>query len=82
MDKEEKKKVMSSPEDLVIEIWVQVATKKITMAEAERGLHEFVNSLPEDKQAEFRSRSRAFGLLLMSVSEAFLQQLTVIAAGR
>jgi hypothetical protein len=86
MAKPEKDKIQTQPvtstQDTILKLWVSVAKGDMTMSVAEKQLHDFVSSLPEDQQTEFRGKAREWGRLLLSVTEAFSQQLTVIGAGQ
>ena len=73
---------VSTAEEVVIRLWCAVVKGEIAMPIAEQNLHAYVNALSEEKQQEFRDRARVWGRLLMSVTEAFSQQLTVIGAGQ
>lgn len=86
MAKEDKDKIpmtkATSSEEFIIKLWTAVAKREMTMPEAEKQLHEYVNGLPEEKQDEFRKKARLWGQWLMQITEAFSQQLTVIGAGQ
>jgi hypothetical protein len=72
----------TSQQEVVLKLWVAVASGEMSMQIAEKQLRDYVDSLPEDQKEEFRFKARTFGRLLMSVTEAFSQVLTVIAAGQ
>jgi hypothetical protein len=76
------KQEISSAQETVLQLWVSVAKGDMSMPIAERQLHDFVNSLSEEKQAEFREKAKLWARLLTQITEAFTQQLFVIGAGQ
>lgn len=86
MAKEHKDKIpvtaVTSTEEVILGLWTSVAKRELGMTEAAAKLRVHVESLSEEKQEELRGKARTWGLWLMSISEAFLQELTVIGAGK
>ncbi len=86
MAKEQKDKIpvvaVTSTEEVMLGLWLSVAKREIGMSEAALKLRLHVDSLSEEKQDEFRLKARPWGMWLMSISEAFLQELTVIGASK
>lgn len=86
MAKEHKDKIpttqVTSTEEVMLGLWIAVAKRELGMPEATVKLRAHVDSLSEEKQEELRIKARTWGLWLMSISEAFLQELTVIGAGK
>ena len=74
--------IEQSAEKLILNLYLDVASRKLNMADAGVKIREFVNALPEDKQEEFKSKAREWGRFLALVGEAFATELTVIGAGQ
>lgn len=75
-----KEKGRASTEDVIMTLWSQVFRKSITMAEAEKKLLDYVNSLSESEKDDLKQKARLWGQYMVMVSEGFQQVLTVIGA--
>jgi hypothetical protein len=64
------------------QFFMSVFGGEMTMSEARFGLRTYVNSLSAEDQKKFRDEAVPRARILQTVSEAFVQELTVIGAGQ
>lgn len=69
-------------EDLILSLFSKVAKRELTPQEAGQRIRDYLSKQSEENQELFKQKAREYGRLLLSCSEAFLQELTVIGAGQ